>query len=87
MQKTSIPKYTPPQDIQEALKLQGAQRKRTAQLPKRSWVQRNPRTFQIGFITVSLLALFSKPLYDAFFAQSYKSIDYSDYSLRKKDNE
>lgn len=43
-------------------------RKRTAVLPKRNWIQRNPRLFQITFITTSLLIFFSKPLYDAFIA-------------------
>lgn len=47
---------------------QQQQRRRTAVLPKRSWIQRNPRTFSITFITTSLLVFFSKPLYDAFIA-------------------
>ncbi|XP_017465737.1 PREDICTED: uncharacterized protein LOC108358770 [Rhagoletis zephyria] len=75
MQKPSIPPYKPSPEIQEKLqKLQqqaqqeSGQRRRTAVLPKRSWIQRNPRLFQITFITTSLLVLFSKPLYDAFIA-------------------
>lgn len=41
----------------------------SAKLPKRNWIQRNPRLFQITFITTSLVAFFSKPLYDLFFAE------------------
>lgn len=35
-------------------------------VPKRTWIQRNPRLFSGVFTVVSLLALFSKPLYDGF---------------------
>ncbi|XP_053963696.1 uncharacterized protein LOC129243508 [Anastrepha obliqua] len=75
MQKSSIPPYKPSPEIQERVEQlqqqaqQGEQRRRTAVLPKRSWIQRNPRLFQITFITTSLLVLFSKPLYDAFIAE------------------
>ncbi|XP_034477875.1 uncharacterized protein LOC117784287 [Drosophila innubila] len=62
---TSAPPYKPPKDLQDLL---DKKRKRTAVLPKRSWIQRNPRLFQITFITTSLLVFFSKPLYDAFIA-------------------
>lgn len=68
---TPAPPYKPPKDLQELLdKKQQTNnlRKRTAVLPKRSWIQRNPRLFQITFITTSLLVFFSKPLYDAFIA-------------------
>ncbi|XP_037886697.1 uncharacterized protein LOC119635767 [Glossina fuscipes] len=63
--------YRPPPQIQELLDRQAEKRKlkRTAQLPKRNWIQRNPRLFQIGFITTSMLILFSKPLYDIFIAE------------------
>lgn len=74
MQKpSSIPPYKPPPEIQVLIEKQqqqantsSGQRKRTAVLPKRGWIQRNPRLFQISFITASLLIFFSKPLYDAF---------------------
>jgi hypothetical protein len=39
--------------------------KRTV-LPRRNWIQRNPRLFQGVFITSCILVLFSKPIYDAF---------------------
>ncbi|KAH8300230.1 hypothetical protein KR044_012013 [Drosophila immigrans] len=68
---TPIPQYKPPKELQELLdkkQQQSNQRRRTAVLPKRSWIQRNPRLFQITFITTSLLVFFSKPLYDAFIA-------------------
>lgn len=68
----SIPPYKPPKEIQDILNKQATQRKRTVQLPKRSWIQRNPRTFQISCITVSLLVLFSKPIYDAFVLSTFK---------------
>ncbi|XP_055382253.1 uncharacterized protein LOC129612590 [Condylostylus longicornis] len=48
---------------------QPLQRRKTAVLPKRSWVQRNPRLFSIIFITTSLLTFFSKPIYDSFIVQ------------------
>ncbi|XP_022223002.1 uncharacterized protein LOC111074509 [Drosophila obscura] len=72
----TIPQYKPPKDIQELLdkkeqqppQQQSGQRRRTAVLPKRSWIQRNPRLFQISFLTSSLLIFFSKPIYDAFIA-------------------
>lgn len=35
-------------------------------VPKRSWIQRNPRAFSIIFITTSMLVFFSRPIYDAF---------------------
>lgn len=75
MPTPSIPPYKPPQELQKILKQQAAQRKRTAQLPKRNWIQRNPRIFQITFITTSLLVLFSRPLYDAFFEASFPGLD------------
>lgn len=56
------------QQQQQQQNAQSFQRRQTAVLPKRNWIQRNPRTFQIIFITTSLLAFFSKPLYDAFIA-------------------
>ncbi|KAH8384638.1 hypothetical protein KR093_003768 [Drosophila rubida] len=67
---TPVPQYKPPKELQELLdkKQQTNQRRRTAVLPKRSWIQRNPRLFQITFLTSSLLIFFSKPLYDAFIA-------------------
>lgn len=49
-------------------KQQQFQRRQTAVLPKRNWIHRNPRAFQLIFITTSMLAFFSKPLYDAFIA-------------------
>ncbi|EDW31731.1 GL11272 [Drosophila persimilis] len=72
----SIPQYKPPKDIQDLLdkkeeqqpQQQPGQRRRTAVLPKRTWIQRNPRLFQITFLTSSLLIFFSKPIYDAFIA-------------------
>ncbi|XP_037813963.1 uncharacterized protein LOC119605092 [Lucilia sericata] len=75
MPNPSIPPYKPPQELQEILKQQAAQRKRTAQLPKRNWIQRNPRLFQITFITTSLLVLFSRPLYDAFIEESFPALE------------
>lgn len=75
MQNSSIPPYKPPQELQDILKQQATQRKRTAQLPKRNWIQRNPRVFQVTFITTSLLVLFSRPLYDAFFEESFPALD------------
>ncbi|XP_017078847.1 uncharacterized protein LOC108112958 [Drosophila eugracilis] len=67
----NIPQYKPPKEIQDLLdkkeQQQANQRRRTAVLPKRSWIKRNPRLFQISFITGSLLIFFSKPLYDCFF--------------------
>ncbi|SPP75436.1 Hypothetical predicted protein [Drosophila guanche] len=67
-----MPQYKPPKDIQDLLdkkeQQQTGQRRRTAVLPKRSWIQRNPRLFQITFLTSSLLIFFSKPIYDAFIA-------------------
>lgn len=66
------PPYKPPQEVQDILRKQAAQRKRTAQLPKRGWIQRNPRAFQLTFITGSLLVLFSRPLYDIFFETSFQ---------------
>lgn len=75
MQKSSIPPYKPSQELQDILKQQATQRKRTAQLPKRNWIYRNPRIFQITFITTSLLVLFSRPLYDAFIEESFPAID------------
>jgi hypothetical protein len=35
-------------------------------VPKRTWLQRNPRLFVVVFTTTALLSFFSKPLYDAF---------------------
>ncbi|XP_065367441.1 uncharacterized protein LOC135960144 [Calliphora vicina] len=75
MPNPSTPPYKPSQELQDILKQQATQRKRTAQLPKRNWVQRNPRIFQITFITTSLLVLFSRPLYDAFFEVSFPALD------------
>ncbi|KRF97479.1 uncharacterized protein Dwil_GK27303 [Drosophila willistoni] len=69
-----IPEYKPPKEIQDLLdqrqtQQQGnQQRRRTAVLPKRSWIQRNPRLFQITALTTSLLIFFSKPIYDIFIA-------------------
>lgn len=34
--------------------------------PRRSWLQNNPRLFQISFITGCMLIFFSRPIYDAF---------------------
>ncbi|KAH8405567.1 hypothetical protein KR215_002914 [Drosophila sulfurigaster] len=69
---TPVPQYKPPKELQDLLdkkqQQQANQRRRTAVLPKRSWIQRNPRLFQITFLTTSLLVFFSKPLYDAFIA-------------------
>ncbi|XP_055904229.1 uncharacterized protein LOC129940031 [Eupeodes corollae] len=56
------------QFLSQQQKPQPFQRQQTAKLPKRNWIQRNPRTFQIVFLTTSLLTFFSKPIYDAFFA-------------------
>nr|XP_032289193.1 uncharacterized protein LOC116649980 [Drosophila virilis] len=66
----ATPSYKPAKDIQELLdkKQETYLRRRTAVLPKRSWIKRNPQLFQITFITTSLLIFFSKPLYDAFIA-------------------
>ncbi|EDV37049.1 uncharacterized protein Dana_GF11628 [Drosophila ananassae] len=68
----SVPQYQPPKEIQDLLdkkeQQQINQRRRTAVLPKRSWIKRNPRLFQITFLTGSLLIFFSKPLYDCFIA-------------------
>ncbi|KAH8253593.1 hypothetical protein KR032_006176 [Drosophila birchii] len=70
----STPQYKPPKEIQDLLDKRqqqqqaNNQRRRTAVLPKRSWIQRNPRLFQITFLTGSLLVFFSKPLYDCFIA-------------------
>lgn len=36
------------------------------QIPKRNWIRRNPRTFQILYIGTLLTVFFSKPLYDCF---------------------
>lgn len=74
MQPPPIPPYKPPPELQEALNQQATQRKRTAQLPKRNWISRNPRVFQLTFISTSLLILFSKPLYDALFAESFPAL-------------
>ncbi|KAH8421085.1 hypothetical protein KR222_010845 [Zaprionus bogoriensis] len=63
-----IPPYKPPKEIQDLL---DKKRRRTAVLPKRSWIQRNPRLFQITVVTSSLLVFFSKPLYDAFIADPF----------------
>lgn len=68
---TPVPTYKPPKEIQELL---DKKRKRTAVLPKRSWIQRNPRVFQITFLTTSLLIFFSKPIYDAFIADPLPAI-------------
>ncbi|XP_023171204.1 uncharacterized protein LOC111599706 [Drosophila hydei] len=72
---TPVPSYKPPKDIQDFLdkKEQTYLRKRTAVLPKRSWIKRNPRLFQITFLTTSLFIFFSKPLYDAFIADPLPS--------------
>ncbi|KRG05537.1 uncharacterized protein LOC26527968 [Drosophila mojavensis] len=72
---TPVPSYKPPKDIQDFLskREQTNIRKRTAVLPKRSWIKRNPRLFQITFLTSSLLIFFSKPLYDAFIADPLPS--------------
>ncbi|XP_073844602.1 uncharacterized protein [Musca autumnalis] len=67
------PPYKPPKELQDILNQQATQRKRTAQLPKRNWIQRNPRAFQLTFITGSLLILFSRPLYDIFSEPSLPS--------------
>ncbi|XP_030373072.1 uncharacterized protein LOC115623032 [Scaptodrosophila lebanonensis] len=73
----SVPPYKPPKEIQQLLiqrqrqqeqQQQAGQRRRTAILPKRSWIQRNPRLFQIAILTTSMLIFFSKPLFDAFIA-------------------
>ncbi|CAO1433114.1 unnamed protein product [Diamesa tonsa] len=50
------------------------QPKRSYVVPKRSWVQKNPRLFQGIFITVSLLAFFSKPIYDGFIKDDYPQL-------------
>lgn len=63
---TAPPPYRPPAEIEELLKRQGGQRHRTVKLPKRNWIQRNPRIFQVVVISVSLLTFFSKPLYDLY---------------------
>ncbi|XP_067627634.1 uncharacterized protein [Eurosta solidaginis] len=74
MQKPPIPPYKSSPEIQQRIQeLQeeaqgGEKRRRTAVLPKRNWVQRNPRLFQITFLTISMLVLFSRPIYDAFIA-------------------
>ncbi|XP_017960185.1 uncharacterized protein LOC108653842 [Drosophila navojoa] len=71
---TPVPSYKPPNDIQDFLKREQRNiRKRTAVLPKRSWIKRNPRLFQITFLTSSLIIFFSKPLYDAFIADPLPS--------------
>lgn len=36
-------------------------------LKKRTWIERNPRTFVIGVTGASLLILLSRPIYDIFF--------------------
>lgn len=38
-------------------------------VPKRTWIQRYPRVFVSVVTTSALLVFFSKPLYDAFFAE------------------
>lgn len=58
------------QILYQQQKPQPFQRRQTAVLPKRNWIQRNPRAFQLIFITTSLLTFFSKPLYDAFIADT-----------------
>lgn len=50
-------------------KPQEYKRQTSAKLPKRSWIQRNPKLFQVTFVTASLLVFFSKPLYDIFIAE------------------
>ncbi|TMW52241.1 hypothetical protein DOY81_002708 [Sarcophaga bullata] len=84
MPNPSTPPYKPPKELQDILKQQATQRKRTAQLPKRNWIQKNPRLFQLTFITTSLLVLFSRPLYDAFFEESFPAIDDSIKFERRK---
>ncbi|XP_075168707.1 uncharacterized protein LOC142240846 [Haematobia irritans] len=78
------PPYKPPQQLQDVLNKQATQRKRTAQLPKRNWIQKNPRTFQLAFITSSLLLLFSRPLYDIFCETSLPDADSFVYENRRK---
>lgn len=71
MQKQSIPPYKPSAHIaQQFPQPKNTQRRKTAIIPKRSWVYRYPKTFQFTAITASLLVLFSKPLYDAFIAEA-----------------
>ncbi|XP_058984887.1 uncharacterized protein LOC105261422 [Musca domestica] len=78
------PPYKPPKELQDILDQQATQRKRTAQLPKRNWIQRNPRAFQLTFITGSLLVLFSRPLYDIFFETSFAAPDSVVFEKRHK---
>ncbi|XP_013118164.1 uncharacterized protein LOC106095469 [Stomoxys calcitrans] len=78
------PPYKPPQELQDILNKQATQRKRTAHLPKRNWIQRNPRAFQLTFITTSLLVLFSRPLYDIFFESSYPVSDSLAFEKRRE---
>lgn len=63
---TSPPPYRLPPELQELLNSQGAQRRREVKLPKRNWIERNPRIFQLVMITASLFTFFSKPLYDLY---------------------
>jgi hypothetical protein len=35
-------------------------------VPRRTWLQRNPRLFVIVFTSTMLLSFFSKPIYDGF---------------------
>ncbi|XP_061391431.1 uncharacterized protein LOC133326841 [Musca vetustissima] len=78
------PPYKPPKELQDILNQQASQRKRTAQLPKRNWIQRNPRAFQLTFIAGSLLVLFSRPLYDIFFETSFPAPDSIVFEKRQK---
>lgn len=41
------------------------------QVPRRNWIRRNPRVFQITVITTFLLAFYSKPIYDIFIRDDY----------------
>lgn len=70
MPKQSIPPYKPSRQIEQQFGKDN-QRHNFAVLPKRSWVHRNPKLFQISFITASLLIFFSKPLYDAFIVETF----------------
>lgn len=53
-------------------------------VPKRNWMQRNPRLFVGTVTTTALLIFFSKPLYDAFFAPALPAKEFRSFRIGPK---
>lgn len=65
-------KTEPPQRATRAADF--TQQRPSYQIPKRSWLRRNPRAFQVIFISTCMISFFSKPLYDLFFTEAIPNV-------------